>query len=230
MDSALIERPATLAARLNVRVASSEADRLRAFRLRYDVYVTEQRKAYADADHKNGLLTDPLDAEAVILMAEEGADACGTVRSNWFDSSATAHTYGSLFQTDRFSRLSPTEMSVCSRLSVAPTSRSTDVARLLLAGIYEYGLRRGTTLCFATCVPPVLRIFRRYGSREYAPPVIDQAAGKLHRTILVLDDIAHFARVGSPLLAIARTHAVVSVHRPWLNHLLDTYEALGTDA
>ena len=71
----------------------------------------------------------------------------------------------------------------------------------------------------------LLRMFRKYGFREYLPPIHDPVVGKLHRTVLILDDVAHLERVQSPFLPMANTRAIVPQERPWLTKLFDDYKA-----
>jgi len=42
-------------------------------------------------------------------------------------------------------------------------------------------------------------MFRHYGFREYAAPILDPVVGTLHRTLLVLDDLDNLSRANSPL-------------------------------
>jgi hypothetical protein len=110
-------------------------------------------------------------------------------------------------------------MSVCSRLAVASEARGSVAMHLLFTTIYDYAITKGVHFCFVTCVPPLVRVFRRYGFREYALPIRDAAVGQLHRLVLVLDDLAHLERVHSPFFPIAVKRGIGAVQRPWLESL-----------
>lgn len=207
------------------RLAVSEADRLSAFRLRYDVYIAEQGKPYPGADHTNRLMVDELDADAEIIIVEADGVVVGTVRGNPFTCRATFEHYASPFELHRFSAMQLNEMYVCSRLAASTEYRHAAARDLLFRGIYEHGLRLGTRLCFATCAPVLIRMFRRYGFREYASPILDPIVGALHRMVLVLDDVTYLAQVRSPFEPIARAHGIEIQPRPWLESALCFQEA-----
>ena len=209
------------------RVAISSEDRWAAARLRYDVYIAEQGKPYPEADHTKRLLGDELDVEATIVLVEQDNRLLGTVRANSMASPSAIAKYGALFDLHEFHRVPPATVVVCSRLAVAPEHRHSTVRNVLFEQIYEEELARGTRFCFATCAPALVRIFRRFGFREYAPPVDDVIAGRLHRTILVLDDLAHLEKTSSSFLSIAAKHQVRATERSWLAAMLDAYQFSG---
>lgn len=187
--------------------------------MRYEIYVGEQSKAYPEADHVRRILTDELDAESVTVMVSVGEELAGTVRANWLPSNSLIARYGTVFQFDRFSGFCPETISVCSRLAVNARFRDNRARELLFETIYDVGLARSTCLCFATCAGRLLRLFHSYGFREYVPTVIDAAAGELHRTVLVLDDLAHLEKICSPFLKIALNRGMTHIERPWLNEI-----------
>jgi predicted GNAT family N-acyltransferase len=185
------------------RVANTEADRRAAYRLRYDVYVAEQGKPYPEADHQRRLLTDELDADGETIVVAAGQEVIATVRATWFDSAATMARYRDVFELSRFPTVPPRQIAVCSRLAASVEYRDATARQKLFEAIYEIGLTRDTKLCFATCTSVLARLFRAYGFREYAPTISDPVVGKLHRTVLHLDDIEYLERIKSPFVAVA---------------------------
>lgn len=208
----------------SARVADGGQDRNAACRLRYDVYIEEQGKPYPEADHCNRLLTDDLDIDGEIIVAQFDGHIVGTLRANWFDSAATRARYRSMFELDRFSLISPAQIAVCSRLAASHDHRHCRARELLFETVYRRGLQRGTRLCFAACAPLLLRMFRKYGFREYAGPLNDPIVGRLHRTLLVLDDLQHLARVASPFDPIAKGERLRPQDQPWLDRIFDEYK------
>ena len=67
---------------LEIREVTSDEDREKVFRLRYDVYITEMDRGTQGVDHKNRLLYDELDENCVMVGAFENGRAVGTVRVN----------------------------------------------------------------------------------------------------------------------------------------------------
>jgi len=231
MDTSVVEAPSPGALFDAVaRVAIEAPDRLAAFRLRYEVYVAEQGKGYPEADHEERLLSDELDPESELIVVDSLGDIVGTVRANWFDSSATRARYAHVFELVRFPKVALAHIAVCSRLAASTDHRHTKARSLLFETIYAQGLERKTCLCFATCAPLLLRMFRRYGFREYITPIHDPVVGTLHRTVLVLDDLAHLERVQSPFYEMAKNRNVISHNRPWLQSIFDDHKARYADA
>ena len=211
---------------LTAKQAIAESDRVAAFQLRYSVYIAEQGKPYPEADHERQLLTDELDEQSHIIVvsgAERESGIAGTVRASWFDAATTYARFAETFEIPRFAAFPTAEISVCSRLAASMEHRHARVRELLFESIYHRGLDRNTRLCFATCAPILLRMFRKYGFREFSPPLSDATVGKLHRTLLVLDDIEHLTRVGSPFCAIAQQRGIGVKPRPWLSQIFDEY-------
>jgi predicted GNAT family N-acyltransferase len=200
-----------------VVIASNCDDRADAYRTQYRVYVEEQQKAYSEADHLRGWLTDPLDRNAIVVLVRQGGAPCGTVRATFADHDCVKSHYANLFELGRFDRISDASISVCSRLAVLPGHRATAVSSLLFTTIYECGLKRNTQLSFSACAPELIQLFVRYGFREFSMPFVDPVVGTLHRMVLALDDLVHLEHVRSPFLAVARRFGVRAVSRPWIN-------------
>jgi predicted GNAT family N-acyltransferase len=201
------------------RVANTEADRRAAYRLRYDVYVAEQGKPYPEADHRRRLLTDELDPEGETIVIAAGQKVIATVRANWFDSAATMARYRDVFELSRFPSVLPSQIAVCSRLAASVEYRDATARQKLFEAIYEIGITRDTKLCFATCTSVLARLFRAYGFREYADTISDPVVGKLHRTVLHLDDIEYLERIRSPFVVVAN-----NLRREMGNSMISAYK------
>jgi len=211
--------------RFTAQSALTREDKEEVFRLRYDVYVAEREKAYPEADHRKRLLFDGLDPDAdIIAVKTTKGDIVGTVRANWFDSATTYARYSELFRVESILGIDRRYISVCSRLAASPEHRHIRVRELLFESIYEHGLDRNTRLCFATCAPILLRMFSKYGFREFVAPIEDPVVGTLHRTLLVLDDVAHLERVRSPFLEIAKARRIGVEPRSRLANIFAEYE------
>ena len=204
-------------------VASTPDERAAAYRVRYSVYVGEQRKPYPDADHERCWLTDRLDANAAVILVTGTAGPCGTVRGCFADCEYVKETYEKQFALSHFSDLPDRSIAICSRLAVLHPYRATPVSRILFREIYRYGIGRDTRFTFEACAPRVRSIFVRYGFREYAPPYIDSVAGPLHRMLLTLDDLAHLERARSPFLSLAKELGVKHLSRPWLDKMIEDH-------
>lgn len=189
-------------------------------RLRYEVYICEQGKPYPNADHARRVLIDALDEQAEIVLVESGERTEGTVRCNSLLDNPARVLYQDQLELHLFEAMSPSEMVVCSRLAVDPIYRHSTVRDLLFDTINRHRAARGTKLCFATCAPALLRLFKFYGFREYGTPTSDPYVGPLHRTVLVLDDVDWLMEVKSPFARAAIELGLKRVDRPWLDGVL----------
>ena len=144
--------------------ARTPEDYKAAYRLRYEVYVAEQQKAYPEADHSGKLFSDELDpdGDTIVVKTADGI-VVGTVRANWFDSEQAYAHYADVFDVENFRAIDRKFISVCSRLAASAEHRHARVRELLFETIFQHGLQRDTKLCFATCAPILLRLFRKYG-------------------------------------------------------------------
>jgi predicted GNAT family N-acyltransferase len=186
-----------------VERAQGAAARAAVYELRYAVYVEEQGKPYASADRARRELTDPLDSapNAEVLAASSGGQVIGTVRWNSLIDDIAFERYAAELELERFQEIPRRELGVCSRLAVLPAYRDITVRAALFDAIYDIGLARRTRLCFATCLPRLTRLFRAYGFRIYAPPIVDPTVGKLERLLLHLNDLSYLEQIGSPFSA-----------------------------
>lgn len=202
-----------------VGAAQTTVERDAVFRLRYEVYVAEQGKAYTTVDHSSRSFREDLDDEGVILSIQEDRRLVATVRVNWLPSERLVAHYSEVLQFDLFDRIEPSRICVCSRLAVEPGQRSMGRCAALLESLYRIAAERQTQICLMTCRRSVLPLFQKYGHREYGPPFQDPVLGARHRLALALDDLLHLDACGSPFAALARSLGVSPAARPWLDEL-----------
>jgi acyl carrier protein len=202
-------------------VASTEEERVAAFRLRYSVYIEEQKKQYSEADHQLRWLTDQLDAGSAIVLGRNSTVPCGTVRASFLDSEVVKQTYEKQLGLSLFDKVEPKAVAICSRLAVLRSHRATPVSSVIFSELYRYGSERGTQLCFVACASGLRSFFLQYGFREYLAPFEDLVVGTLHRMVLPLDDLAHLERTNSPYLPTAKLLRVKHVSRSWLEDIFE---------
>jgi hypothetical protein len=209
--------PLAVCADHRAMIAETREDFADVFRLRYDVYIDEQSKHYATADHENRVFTDELDemqGTTIIVRDATGAPSA-TVRCTHLSDPAAYEYFERVFSLGRFHEWRREQLVVCSRLAVAPNYRRTHAGRAAFEGIYRHELSRGVLMCFQYCASPLRMLFRHYGFREYLPSMPDAVLGRAHRMVLLLDDIANLEAARSPFLDYARSSTVKSATREW---------------
>jgi predicted acetyltransferase len=106
-------------------------------------------------------------------------------------------------------------MVVCSRLAVLPEFRGGGAGRAAFEALYHHEARRGVLFSFHYCAPRLVPLFRRYGFREYLPPIEDAVISQAHRMVLLLDDLRHLQTTRSPFYSIATESLALSRTRSW---------------
>lgn len=193
----------TSAAQYIVCAIETPLERAQCFRLRYEVYVGEQRKDY-QADHERGELCDALD-DGSTLLAALSADGVvlGTVRVTSCDHPRFSPTLATHLQLDAISRGNRRAVTFTSRLAIARSARHTPVFRDLVCEAYRVGAPAHVSVSVMTCRRRLLPIFEHLGYRPYGDEFVDDAAGPQQPMMLVVRDLDHLRAAGSPFLDLA---------------------------
>lgn len=209
-----------------IQIAQTTQEKEALYAFRYQVYVEEMGKPYANADHERRLLYDELDELSLLLYVTVGAELAGTVRISWGTHQRVAAAYQELFAWHLFGRYPLNTLSVTSRLAVAPRWRRTRVTPLLFQTAYELGAAKGDKFNFIHCAPRVLPIMQRYGFRQYRSSFYDPNAGEQIPMVIGMADAEHFQAIRSPFLAQARRWYSDQEPGEWLRaHLLPNVTA-----
>jgi predicted GNAT family N-acyltransferase len=183
-------------------VPESSKARQDVYRLRYEVFVVEERFCQKYADPVEGTICEPLDESGHVYAAYAEDDLVGTVRSNYaFESDL--HEYFELYGVNSADFQ---DASVTSKLIVARNCRSSTLAFRLAAATYADGLAVGIRFnlidCHRALVPFYERLgYRAHGSVRYRFPEVGEGVVM----ILHVQDEAYLRRVGSPFLKLYRT-------------------------
>jgi hypothetical protein len=183
-------------------VPESSKARQDVYRLRYEVYVVEEKFCQKYADPVEGTICEPLDESGHVYAAYADDDLAGTVRSNYaFESDLDEY-----FERYGVNSADFQEASVTSKLIVARSHRSSTLAFRLAAATYSDGLAAGVRFNLIDCdralVPFYERLgYRAHGSVRYRFPEVGEGV------VMILDvqNETNFRRVGSPFLKLYRT-------------------------
>lgn len=187
-----------------VRRAQTEDERLRVFRLRYEVFVEEMRMPLANALAERQLVRDPEDDQANLYYCE-GTDGQLVATSRLaLGTPALVTRMDAVFDCHRFlAHCRPEEMSFSARLAIRSDQRSGPVLARLGYRMYADALASGSRFDLIVCTPGLLALYESIGYRRYKPSVCIPDLG--YRLPLVLDvlDVAHLRAVRSPLVRLA---------------------------
>lgn len=180
-----------------IRLAISQADRNAVYQFRYEVYVKEMRRIQKYANHKLGVVEEPLDRTGYVLIAEEAGHVVGTARFN-VGVDENFGLYEELYQLRAFEPFYPFSLSVTTKLMVAPEYRRSLLPRQLSVCCYVHGLRLGTAFDFIDCNAPLVPFFSKLGYRQVFPAVPHPEYGNVVPMVLAMYDRDYLKHVGSP--------------------------------
>lgn len=186
---------------IEVRKATTAAEREAIFRFRYAVYVEEMGRPQKDANHSSKTIRDYLDDFGCLYGAfDQDGDVVGTIRSN-YRRIADFGMYDEFYRTAKFSEQFSNDISITTRLMVAPSLRKTSLAVRLACHAYRDGLDNGIKLDLMDCNEPLLQFFKRLGYQQgfqaYHPEY-----GDVHVMHLFLQDLQHLKKMKSPFRRI----------------------------
>ena len=191
-----------LARMQSVHIATTDAQRQAIFRLRYRIYVDEQRDdRIADVDHDAGLIRSSVDVEPQTLLFYIGASdrPYGTLRVRCFTPGTLPRTLQEAYSTHRFTDLHTRTVCEVSTLMVVPAARRTPAVISLTMGAIEHCIEQhGVEMMFANCAPGLLAAYQRLGLRPYGGRLIHATRGLQIPLVAISSDLAHLRRVGSP--------------------------------
>jgi len=181
-----------------IRSATSQADRERIYRFRYQVYVEEMRRLQKYADHTTRRIEEPFDLTGHLLIAESGPDVVGTLRTNRASLTSLGY-YIDLFQLLSLGPAWPDHVTLTTKLMVAPSHRSGRLAIRLAREMYRYGSERGVRVDIIDCNAHLRGFFTRLGYRPYMGTAIHPEYGEVLPMRLDVEDIAYLRSLQSPL-------------------------------
>ena len=188
----------------DIKVASSDEDRERIFRFRYDVYVTEMGKNPAEADHQKKIIRDELDDDAHLLYAEDEGHIIGTVRLNYRTEKKFPAVWEQIYAIEKFAPSFGEHISMTSRMMVAKDYRGSSVPAALVGAVYSTGREMGSKFDFCNCAPSLLEFYEQIGFRRFTDGFMDEDNGYHVPLVMLARDTQHLRQVRSPLYRVAR--------------------------
>ena len=195
-----------------IRPAAGDAEHAALYAFRYRVYVEEMGRVQKHADHAARRIRDPLDATGHNLVALDGPRIVGCVRLN-FAADGGLDYYRHLLRMDALAPGYPRQVSLSTRLMVAPGRRGSALALRLCLACYDHGRRHGIRWNFIDCNDHLVEFFRRLG---YVPThrARHEEYGDVNVMRLDLQDRAHLEACNSPFLRGIGNGATIAAETP----------------
>ena len=124
-------------AKISIHSPQSEPERERVYAFRYRVLVGRQGGTYVHADDERGIIKDLLDKTAFHLFLMADNSVVASIRINVGGTTDFPADLTGRFQLEKFRDFKDTELSVTSRLVVAPGARSSQLSAVLLGAAYK---------------------------------------------------------------------------------------------
>jgi predicted GNAT family N-acyltransferase len=207
---------------VSIRRVVDEPTLVQVCRLRYEVYVEEMKKPYAQADHEARVLREPADDHSVVLAAFSGDRLVGTGRCALASWPGVPGSVATDLGVDAWARLvGRNRIFVTSRLMVALAFRGgSRVPSALVEAMYIVAREVGAAVGLCATRGSLIRFFERYGFRRYGDPFFDRQSGLQQASMaLMCEDVEHLERIRSPFRRYAGNYTNQPPEGSWLNLL-----------
>jgi predicted GNAT family N-acyltransferase len=187
-------------------IAETAEEKQAMYRLRYDVYVEEMGRYRSVADHAQRMLYEDCDEQSRISYAEIDGEVVATARLTWGGDAPLPQRMIDQYSLAPFlAELPPSAIAVGERAMVRPHLRGTDLLLKLMGAGMQFANDNRIQLVFGDCEPHLLNLYLGLGQRTYSRRNVNSAeAGYLVPLVLVIEDVAYFRELNSPLLSYLR--------------------------
>jgi predicted GNAT family N-acyltransferase len=207
-----------------VRVAVDEKELLDIFRLRYEIYIEQQRKPLPTANDGLRILRDDLDDVATnFYVGNDKGEivACGRVTIGVWPQVCDGP-----FALPAFNGFRREEFYYISKVMLNPRLRSFSAIPSLFIAMYRAARVRNTPFGIAHCNPKLVPIYLRFGCRRFGPEFVDPFAGPQAPIIIVTQDVNFLRRTGSVLLETAEQFPNEARYLGWFEKNFPEYSIL----
>ncbi len=182
-------------------ISDEEKDVL--YRLRYEVFVVEQRKYKETANHSDRMLRDHLDDVAEHLCLLQNDQIIGSLRQVRGREHASEEMWRQ-FGLEDFAAFPDSFFGFSGRLMLPRTERGSLGLVNLLQTNYERGRTAGAMFDFIVCNPHLVRLYEQLGYRRYKQHFFDPNHGYNVAMVFLADDVPHLEDIRSPFLPVAQ--------------------------
>ena len=191
-----------------VHVANSVMENREIYQFRYQIFIDEMSKSAKNADHTKHVITDTMDEYSLQLYATVENEIAGALRFTIAEPSRFPRQLASVFHMQQFASAFSdnmlTEVSLCTKLAVKDTFRSSPILYYLMVKAYEIARERNVQINFGGCNPYLLSLYEQMGYRQFTKNFIDPGYGLLVPLVMLVEDIEHFHLVKSPFFRLCR--------------------------
>lgn len=159
---------------IEVRLATTDAEREAVYRFRYEVYVEELGRYRAIADHEHRRLSDPEDAHSWIAYATAHDEVVGSFRVTWGGDGFSERQVEQYQLAPFLAELPPERTAVGERTMISPRWRGADLFSTLGEATSSLTAEHDIRVVFGACEPHLISFYGRYqrpyGTRNINTP------------------------------------------------------------
>jgi hypothetical protein len=185
-----------------VHIARTPEERAAVFRMRYRVYVEEQRDLrFPGTNHALREIRQPDDDEPTTTLFYTGTppDITGTLTVHVLDPRRLPDGFHADYSLDRFQSLDDRPLAHVGFLMTERTLRGTAEVLALTSGAVAHVVKNHQVeIMFSVCAPGLLRSYQRFGLRPYGAAVFSSHRGMQIPVAGVTADLDHVRRCASP--------------------------------
>lgn len=184
-----------------VRIAKTAQEREAIYAFRYDVYVRELGREVGGVDHARQMVYDDQDELPTTTHAFTGAPGkiTGAVRVRSWAPGTIPPLDLEWLGLAAYPEITQLPLAEFGRLMVRPSMRGKLIAPALARAVYTIAVESGADLCFCTCLPGLVPLYRRLGFYPYAAPLFHSPDGMGVPLIGVFSDADGLRAAGSPV-------------------------------
>ena len=186
---------------VTIRRAITEEDLHAVYRLRYELYVDDQKLFLEEADHERRWLYDDYDPHSRIFLAEVDGELVGTSRITLGIEAEFSQESREAYDFERFGGIvDERDLTVVTRLVVRHEHRGGSLGTRLLEACYAEVARENGELILGNCEPHLISHYLKLGFRPFGQLVNHPTNATLVRIAVVTGDYDYLERVDSPML------------------------------
>lgn len=199
---------------IKICVAKTPEEKREIYHFRYQIYVEEMSRNFAEIDYDNKLIYDEMDEWAVLLYARVGSKIIATYRINVGTMADFPQRVIEFLALDIFNSCiiehGSHKYAFATKVMVAPAYRSSPSLYLLTAKCYEICCYEQVQFLFGICNFHLIPLYEQLGCRRYYKNFFYPGHGIATPIVMLIDDAQHFRKVRSPLFRIARKRGELS--------------------
>jgi predicted GNAT family N-acyltransferase len=189
---------------MRIRIATSDRDRFRCYRLRYETYVEEMQRPQSFADHEQRITKEPYDDHSHLLMAEDDGELVSTMRMSMLREGPLE--CGDMYRLESFGKYYPDNIGMITKFVIKPAYRRSGIAGRMAMVAYRFGRDNNISICIIDAYPHLVQLYHQMGYRFYMENIAHPEYGSVIPMVLLLEDVQYFKKIRSPFYRIANKY------------------------